>query len=100
MTPNIERFINTYTYRTYDVHGRKINAGHVKYSDAVALDLPAGFVERPEWSDGQYRRVWTSEAELSVVTWCEGDVQVSKHATRAEYERELAQATAFYESFI
>lgn len=97
MTPNIERFIEAYTYRTYDLRGRKVYAGHLQYAETVRQCLPAGFTERHAWRDGHYRAVWTSDSALAVVTYCEGDVLVTKHATRADYEREISEAQTYYE---
>lgn len=62
-------------------------------------NLPPGFEEVEEWGDGQYRRVWKSDADRAIVTYCEGDVIVVVCADDAAYQDEIRRAAEFYAKY-
>jgi hypothetical protein len=87
------------TDRTYETNGRTVYAGHVPF-DIYVLGtlLPETYIERTQFSDGNYRAVWYSDIERSSVSYCEHDVLITKHADRLEYEREIDEAIEFYKT--
>lgn len=61
----------------------------------VGADVPPGFSEKTEWADGA-RRVWISERERAIITYCERDIYVSVHPTAAGFEQHIHQMATFY----
>lgn len=63
-----------------------------------AWDFPrlAGFREVEEWQDGHYRRVWVSEEEWTIVSYCEGDITVQLFERKVTYDLALHYAADFY----
>lgn len=58
-----------------------------------------GFVLRDGWSDG-FRAVWIrrhADGSGEIVTFCEGDIDVTVHPTRELMDAQIASAAAFYE---
>ena len=64
--------------------------------DACARHIPPGYTEVAKWRDGRYRAVWKSDDEHTIITYCEGDVYVSRYERREGYAIALADAAAFY----
>ena len=58
---------------------------------------PDGFNEVKEWCEYPYRVVWKSDKEMATITYCEGDITVIQCLTKERYDKELADAKAFYE---
>jgi hypothetical protein len=69
-------------------------------ADSFTVDakLPEGFEEIGEFQDGHYRIVWRSDAHRAVVTYCEGDVNVTIDRTVEAYQSRLAAAAVFYKT--
>ena len=61
------------------------------------IEPPAGFDEVEEWCSHPYRIVWKNDEELATLTYCEGDITVVQCKTRIVYDKEIADAKAFYE---
>ena len=74
--------------------------GHVKTTGFTMLDHitpPDGFNEVEEWCEYPYRVVWKNDDEFATLTYCEGDITVVQCPTRIIYDKEIADAKAFYE---
>lgn len=94
---NIEQFARCIGARGKNAGGRRVfRGGAAPSAHQVARYLPSTYTERPEWRDGYYRAVWTSETERAIVTYCEGDVTIEVMATPEAYTAQLAAAGAFY----
>lgn len=55
-----------------------------------------GFVEVEKWEDAPYRRVWVSDEDLAIATYCEGDITVQVFAREISYSLALQYASEFY----
>jgi hypothetical protein len=101
MTPfkTTAELITALTTRQYGTSGRTVYAGNVPFGiDVLETLLPDSYVERTDFSDGGFRAVWYSDTELSSVSYCEHDILVTKHASKEEYVREVAEAEEFYKT--
>lgn len=58
--------------------------------------LPAGARPVEEWREGQARVVWVDDEGLTVITYCEGDVEVVECDSRRSYYDELARNEQYY----
>lgn len=63
----------------------------------VAAAVPESFRERADWADGLYRRVWVSESDRAIITYCEGDITVGQFDGGEAFKKQLAHARQFYE---
>ncbi len=81
----IERRGGGYTiYRSFTMQG------------AWSLPRLKGFVEVEDWQDAHYRRVWVSDDDLAIVTYCEGDITVQLFERKVTYDVALEYASNFY----
>ena len=64
--------------------------------DILWRSLPAGFIEKEEWSQYPHRVVWISEEEWSTITYCEGDIAITIHPRRASFLLELEYSDEHY----
>jgi len=78
--------------------GRIVHLGHSPGLETLKKALPPGFKEVEEWEDWPYRVVWISEAELSICTYCEGDVSIITFADRQAFQQELEESAHFYKT--
>jgi hypothetical protein len=99
MTLTIEQIIglNSLVKRTEDgvdhyTQGAMIENGWKELSQF----LPSTFIQVKGWHDGHYRRVWISDADLSIVTYCEGDFSLEIAHSEAIYKREIQKCHNFY----
>lgn len=58
---------------------------------------PDGFKEVEEWCLYPYRVVWINAELKTTITYCEGDITVVQCQTEKRYDKEIADAKAFYE---
>ena len=65
--------------------------------DSYRLRIPDGFDEYENWSDGDYRRVWVSDTEMAIFTYCEGDLSLEVLETERQFRASLRKAGEFYE---
>ncbi|MHC1571258.1 MAG: hypothetical protein ACXQTL_00615 [Methanosarcinales archaeon] len=78
--------------------GRTVHLGHSPGLETLKKALPPGFKEVEEWEDWPYRVVWISEAELSICTYCEGDVSIIIFKDGQAYQQELEESAEFYKT--
>lgn len=77
--------------------GAMVSRGLLVYGpELVEAYLPAGAYPVDGWCDGQARLVWCDDPGLSVVTYCEGDVEVVVCESRAAYLDELTRQERYY----
>lgn len=62
----------------------------------VGAVLPEGFHEIGEWNNG-FRQVFVNDETFTIVTYCEGDIDVTIDKDQAAYALRLRSARAFYE---
>jgi len=85
-----------------------IHRGSLRRVSIVAADccdgfelgdkLPDGFAEIEEFSSSPYRFVWKNDQLMAVVTFCEGDIDVTIDRTPAGHVARIKAAHAFYEN--
>lgn len=95
--PTLDQFIARYAnWERMPCAGGTLHSGRT-FRDCLAFydRVPAGFVEREAWGDGQYRLVWVGEADRATITYCEGDIQVWV-GDEAAFRAQLADAAEFY----
>jgi len=66
---------------------------------SILLYIPYGFIEYTEWregSDGGLRRVWVSENDLAILTYCEGDVLIHTFDNHSDFNDAIRVAHLFY----
>jgi hypothetical protein len=61
----------------------------------VGRMLPPGFVEVDAWSNG-FRAVWVNRDLRAIVTYCEGDVDVTIDRTLEAFDVRMGKAAEFY----
>ncbi len=54
------------------------------------------FKPQHAWADGPYREVYTSNTELAVFTYCEGDLTLEICSTRELYDALILSCKRFY----
>ena len=59
-------------------------------------DSNSGLFKENSWSDG-VRSVWVSISHKFTLTWCEGDLTLSKAPDAKSFYNELAKCAEFYE---
>ena len=92
----ITEFLNSARIDKHEI----LKNGHIKTTRFTMEDHiipPNGFNEVEEWCLYPYRVVWKSDESMATITYCEGDFTVVQCPTRIIYEKELADAKAFYE---
>jgi hypothetical protein len=57
---------------------------------------PAGFDDQDRWADGSYRRVWVSETERAIFTYCEGDLKLATYSSEELFTAAHRAADAYY----
>jgi len=62
----------------------------------VSKNLPDGFTEIGEFAFLPYRLAWKNDQLRAIVTYCEGDVDVTIDRTPEGYAARLRAAHAFY----
>lgn len=85
------------TKSSTDEHGCKRSDGFTMVIGGD-IEVPTGYEEQPQWKDGQFRTVWINNADLSTITYCEGDISVMQHKTQASYDSEIVKAAEFYQT--
>lgn len=68
-------------------------------SVSLSLDLPSGFSERPEWADGGFRKVWTSDRHYAIITYCEGDISLVQFPGAFPFDKHIEYLTDYYKEF-
>jgi hypothetical protein len=78
--------------------GNTLYDGHT-LGDAYKIEqliAPHGFFEQAAWRDGYYRSVWTHPTLFSVITFCEGDLDIVICPDEEHYSDETGNAATFY----
>lgn len=57
--------------------------------------LEIGFIYQPNWSS-RYREVYTSDENFATLSITEGDLTISLHGTKEDYDREIKESEEFY----
>lgn len=75
--------------------------GHAIYRSFTmqgAWSLPRleSFTEIEDWQDAHYRRVWVSDEDLAIVTYCEGDITVQLFERKISHDLAVEDAFDFY----
>lgn len=97
--PSIEEFVRSLCPRIR----REVGEAPYHYGDflegrlALAELLPDGFEERIQWADGDDRRIWVSEAQRSIVTYCGSLLCVERFERRDSFEAQLRVCAEFYQ---
>lgn len=63
---------------------------------ALGGKLPDGFEDIGEFASSPYRLVWKNDQLMAIVTYCEGDIDVTIDRTAAAYAARIQAAHAFY----
>jgi hypothetical protein len=93
----VERFCVDLRYKNDDCI---IYDGSARDEDDLyqAVKQIGGFNYQGDWSDG-YRSVYTSDKYQVIASYCEGDISITVHATKEDYDREIAEAEEFYATY-
>ncbi|OIQ59815.1 hypothetical protein MOTE_10710 [Moorella thermoacetica] len=94
---NLQEFLRGYCFQVEERPGHRIYRGTTGFFGPLYnCNLPPGFEEVEEWDDGPYRRVWKNDAERTVVTYVEGDVDVVVCDNDETYRATLQDMAEFY----
>lgn len=85
----------TSTAKPHGTDGTIIHRGCISNS-CITVYIPEGFHEVEKWADSSFRGVWVSESDLSVITYCEGDIDVTVHPHKVSYLANINAANEFY----
>ena len=89
---DLDHFINSICTQDedrgdYEFHNGFTMYGPVKFTQLV----PRGFPEVSAWREGQSRRVWKNEEQMSIITFQDGDVTVTRHKNHDSYASALGE---------
>jgi hypothetical protein len=97
---DLDTFIATFTDNKPDTmpepHGVVYRGSSVALGMSYWRWLPEGFHERLDWRDGHFREVYVNDQLRSIITYCEGDISVSRHSTDQSYWDETIRSAEFY----
>jgi hypothetical protein len=98
MQLTLNTFIDTFTA---EAEGRGIEFWVYRggtFTDAYGLQayIPEGFELIELWSQEPHMMVWVNDRDMAIISYCEGDVTVSRHAREATYLDELEECANFY----
>jgi hypothetical protein len=89
---NVSEWLKHYDLKRDD-HG--IWRGHVYMTELYEMRWPIG-AQSQDWTINGYREVWVSERERTILTYCEGDLDVTIDDTEEAFRARLASAEQFY----
>ncbi len=95
---SLQEFIGGYCYSVEHRSGCCVHRGSTGFSGTLCR-LPPEFEEVKHWADGPFRRVWKNDAQRAVVTYCEGDINVTICDDNVAYWRELRRMAEFFAQF-
>jgi hypothetical protein len=79
------------------IDGYKLYQGFTfKYPEEIISLVPEHFQLVEEWCYGTFRLVWMSEKNLSILTYCEGDLILEVFENVKNFEMELKSTGEFY----
>ena len=98
----LDRFITRHCTTTEDRGGDGGFLIHRGFTlgGGYSLRVPDTFRLVEAWSDEPFRWVWCSDDLLSIITYCEGDIDVTRHhglQPALNYRNELEQCEEFYQ---
>src|SRR5918997_6039321 len=98
MQLTLQAFIDTFTA---EAEGRGTGFWVYRggtFTDGLGLAeyIPAGFEFIDHWSDVPGRMVWVNDRDMSIITYTDGDVVVSRHAQEVTFLEELEECANFY----
>jgi len=70
-------------------------SGTTGFGDMLTVHVPEGFEECGDWSDG-FRTVWVNREARAILTYCEGDLDLTIDADEETFQARLQSAAEFY----
>ena len=71
-------------------------SGYISNLVLLQMSIPLSFEIQHDWCDSQYRVVFLSKEDLSIVTFCECDLTISTHEKEVSLQLEIDQCNKCY----